>query len=578
MSQHRQARPAAAARGVFLGNLDEETFHPYPEQDDDEREATDLAIQAFREWAADNLDPEQIDREQEIPPEVRRGMGELGMLGLTVPERYGGAGLGYTAYCRFVEEVTRTDASLSVFLGAHLSIGARPILLYGSDEQQARYLPGVASGETVCAFALTEPGAGSDAGSLRTRADWDEQAGVYRLHGNKIWITNGGYADVFTVFARTTGGPGGGGERGVSGFIVERGWPGFTNGPSEHKLGIRGTSTTELAFENVPVPAEQLVGEQGAGFRIALETLATGRLSLGAGCAGAAKALLGLAASHGRERQQFRKPIVDFGMIREKVGRMAAHTYAAESTIYLTTGLFDGTDLDLMVETGYCKVFGSEVLWQVVNDAIQVVGGIGYMAEYPFQRHLRDSRINLIFEGTNEILRLAGTLEGLKEPGRRVTEQLRAAAAEVGRAGAEAALGAERPLEAPSLDWVAAELSPERQAVEAALGEFGAAVTRTLRKHKRAILGQQYTLRRLADGAMQLYAAGACLSRTTARIGAVGVERSAREILLTRRFVEEACRRVRHEIEVLEGPRDRWDDEITELLKDDPHYPTPLFR
>ncbi len=578
MSKTRSANPHAATRGLFAGHVDDESFYPYPQQDPEEKEATDLAVEAFRDWAADQLDPEKIDEIQEIPDEVRKGMGELGMLGLTVPEEHGGAGLGYTAYCRFVEEVTRTDASLAVFLGAHLSIGARPILLYGNDEQKAKYLPGVASGESIAAFALTEPGAGSDAGSLKTRAVWDSDAGAYRMNGNKIWIINGGYADVFTVFARTEGGPNGEGELGVSGFIVERGEKGFSNGPTEHKLGIRGTSTTELAFQDVLVPADRMVGPQGEGFAIALETLATGRLSLGAGCTGAAKHLIGMAVEHGRERIQFRKPIVDFGMIREKLGRMASWSYGSESAVYLTSGLYDGTDLELMVETGFSKVLGSETLWQVVNDAIQVVGGIGYMAEYPYQRHLRDSRINLIFEGTNEILRLAGTLEGLKEPGRRVTEQLRAEKKGLGEQVAEAALGSEGGARESSMRWVAEELTPEREAVQEALSVFDTKINGVLRKHRRAILGQQYTLRRLADGAMQLYAMISSLSRTSTRIAAVGAERSANEILLTQRFVQESCARVKRGMEDVETARDGLDDAIVNVLKDEGRYPTPLFR
>lgn len=574
MSMLRTVEPRAAARGLFLGNIDAETIYPYPEQEPGEKESADLAVEAFREWARESLDPEAIDREQEIPAAVRRGMGELGMLGLTVPEEYGGAGLGYTSYCRFVEEVTRTDASLAVFLGAHLSIGARPILLFGSKDQKERYLPGVASGETICAFALTEPGAGSDAASLRTRAIWDESKGAFKLDGNKIWITNGGWADVFTVFAKTEGGPGHAGERGVSGFIVERGQPGFSNGPSEHKLGIRGTSTTELAFQGVMVPADRLVGPPGEGFGIALETLATGRLSLGAGCTGAAKGLVESAVAHGRDRLQFKKPIIDFGMIREKLGRMAAHTYGAESAIYLTTGLYDNTNLDLMVETAYCKILGSEVLWQVVNDTIQVVGGIGYMADYPYQRHLRDSRINLIFEGTNEILRLMGTLEGLKEPGRHASAGEREASAESALEGA-ASGGAGRPAK---LAWAAAEVASEADAVLSTLALFSAQVTHVLRKHRRRILGEQYTLRRLSDAAIQIYAMAASLSRVSTKIAKEGPERAAREILLTRRYVEEGCRLVRHHLEVVEGVRDGLDDQIAELLKREGRYPVPLFR
>lgn len=568
--------PGSPCRSLFLGELPEEMFFPYPQQDPEERETTDLAIQSFREWAKDNVDPSSIDRDQEIPAPLRAGLAELGLLGMTVPEEYGGYGFGSTAYCRVMEEVTIADASLSVYIGAHLSIGARPILLAGNPEQKKRWLPGIASGETLCAFALTEPGAGSDAGSLRSRAVWDPAAGVYRLNGNKIWISNGGYADLFSVFARAEGGPG----EGVTVFLLRRGTPGFTNGPSEHKLGIRGTSTTELAFQDVQIPPENVVGAYGAGFSLAIESLLTGRLSLGAGCTGAAKEMVRLAVAHARERKQFRRPILDFGMIREKLGRMAAYCYGSESMVYLTAGLYDQKRVaDLLVETGYCKVMGSETLWTAVNDTVQTLGGLGYMTEYPYERHLRDARINLIFEGTNEILRLSGTLEALKEPGRRVSEQAKAAKEGLGAAGVEAALGAEKSNHGPggAPRWVVPELAAEGELFAGGLSRFTQAVQETLKKHRRGILGQQYTLRRLADAAIQLYACAAALSRASGRVKEKGPQGAAKDLLLTRRFIEEAVRRVDFEIQAIDIPRDRLDDQIAQLLQEEGRYPTPLF-
>lgn len=580
MSRETAASPASPVHDLFVGELNDDLVHPYPAPAPEERETTDQAIEAFREWAKDNVDAREIDTAQEIPERVRQGMAELGIMGMTVPEEYDGYGFGMTSYCRMVEELTRTDASLSVYVGAHLSIGARPILLYGSPDQKSTLLPRVATGETLCAFALTEPGAGSDAGSMRTRAEWDAAKGVYRINGNKIWITNGGYADLFTVFARGSGGPQGE-EDGFSSFIVRRGARGFTNGPSEHKLGIRGTSTTELAFVDVEVPPEDRVGPWGGGFKIALESLETGRLSLGAGCTGGAKEMVRLAVEHARERRQFRHPIIEFGMIREKLARMAAAAFGAESAVYLAAGLYDAKRAGIGVEAGYCKVLGSETLWQAVNDTIQITGGIGYMTEYPYERHLRDSRINLIFEGTNEILRLSGTLDALKEPGRRVTEAIKAEKAELAAAGLAAAMAIEgRPAAARSAGaprWVTPALAAEGEQFAAALATFAATVRATLRKHRRAILGAQYTIRRLADAAIQLYAAAACLSRTSTLAREKGEEGARREILLTRRFVEEACRRVRFELDAVDTARDGMDDEIAGMLAIEGRYASSLF-
>ncbi len=580
MSSDTAAGSASPVHGLFVGELNDDLVYPYPSPDPEQRETTDQAIEAFREWAKDNVDAREIDAAQEIPERVRRGMAELGIMGMTVPEAYDGYGFGMTSYCRMVEELTKTDASLSVFVGAHLSIGARPILLYGSPEQKAQILPGVASGETVCAFALTEPGAGSDAGSMRTRAEWDAAKGVYRVNGNKIWITNGGYAGVFTVFARGSGGPAGE-KDGFSAFILRRGTPGFTNGPSEHKLGIRGTSTTELAFVDVEVPPDDRVGPWGEGFKIALESLETGRLSLGAGCTGGAKEMVRLAVEHARERRQFRHPIIEFGMIREKLARMAAAAYGSESAVYLAAGLYDAKRAGIGIEAGYCKILGSETLWQAVNDTIQITGGIGYMTEYPYERHLRDSRINLIFEGTNEILRLSGTLDALKEPGRRVTEAIKAEKAELGAAGLVSAMAVEG-MPAPAgpagrLRWVTPALATEGEQFAATLDAFAAIVRTTLRKHRRAILGAQYTIRRLADAAIQLYAVAASLSRTSTLAREKGEDGARREILLTRRFVDEACRRVRYELDAVDTARDRIDDEIAGMLAIEGRYTSPLF-
>ena len=491
------------------------------------------------------------------------------------PEAYGGAGLDYVAYSIVVEEISRVCGATGITVAAHTSLGTAPIYHFGTEEQRKRWVPKLASGEMLAAFALTEPGAGSDAGSLQTKATWDPEGNCFRLNGNKIWITNGGYAGLFTVFARAEGVPAElGGRDGITAFLVERGAPGFTNGPSEHKLGIRGTSTVELAFEGTPVPVENVLGTPGEGLKIALHTLETGRLSLGAGGAGASKELVRMAIEHARERVQFRRPIADFGMIREKLGRMASWAYAVDAAVYLTSGLADRTDLNLSVETGYCKVFGSETLWQVVNDALQVAGGIGYMAEYPYQRYLRDARINLIFEGANEVMRLAETLVALREPGTRVTRAVKAEKEGLGRAAVEEILGYERRVDRAGIpSWVAEPLREDAEKLAAAITAFADRVEEIVRRHRRAILREQYTLRRLADGAIQLFGATSSLSRASSRVAEVGPDRAAREILLAKRFIDEACRRVRYEIDSIEQPQDRYDDEITELLKEEGRYP-----
>ncbi|MDQ7087280.1 MAG: acyl-CoA dehydrogenase family protein, partial [Acidobacteriota bacterium] len=534
MTDEKRSIPAPPTQGLFLGKLDEESVYPFPEQDPDEKEIADMTVAAFREWADDNLDSEKIDRDQEIPESVRRQLGELGLLGATVPEEYEGAGFGTTSYCRLVEEMCRRDASLSVFVGAHLSIGAKPLLLYGNPEQKARYLPGVATGRTLCAFALTEPGSGSDANAMRTTAEWDEAKGVFRINGNKIWITNGSYADLFSVFAKTRGSRG----EGPGAFLVRRGQPGFTNGPSEHKLGIRGTATTELAFQDVEVAPEDVIGEIGEGFKIALETLETGRLSLGAGCTGGSKECLKMAVEHATERTQFRKTIISFGMIREKLARMAAHTYGSESAVYLTSGLIDRDRRTLPVEAGFCKVLGSETLW-----------GGGQRHGAGGRRHRLHGRVSLpaLPEGCADQPDFRGHqrdpasvghprgAQGAQPPGHRAAQGRKG---RPGRRGARAGHGGDRRATGHRAGLGARGAGRRRRMFrrrpDRVFGQGGGCAAR---RHRRRILGQQYTLRRLADGAIQLYAMLAVLSRVSTRVAAVGEERSARDILLARRFI-----------------------------------------
>jgi acyl-CoA dehydrogenase family protein 9 len=330
-------------------------------------------------------------------------MKELGLFGLIIPEEYGGLGLSNTGYARIMQELAAVDASLAVTVGAHQSIGLKGLLLFGTEAQKKRYLPKLATGEWVAGFALTEPGAGSDAASIATRAELSEDGEGYVLNGNKIWITNGGFADLFTVFARTSA-PDSGQKPRITALLVERGY-GVKNGPNEEKMGIRGSSTTALYFEDVKVPAANVLGESGRGFKVAMEVLNSGRLGLAAGCVGGCKTMLQMAVERTQERKAFGRTIGDFGMIKEKISRMMCETYALESMTYLTTGLIDAGVPDYSLESAICKVFGSETYWMVANETLQIAAGIGYMTEYPYERMLRDSRINLIFEGTNEILR-----------------------------------------------------------------------------------------------------------------------------------------------------------------------------
>jgi acyl-CoA dehydrogenase family member 9 len=533
-------------KALFHGSIAEDLIYPYPETSVEERENTRLILESVRKFCETQVDSVKIDREHHIPDEVIEGMKELGLFGMLIDSRYGGIGLSATSYARVTEEIGGLDASLAVTLGAHQSIGLKAILLFGTDAQKEKYLPALATGEKVAAFALTEPSAGSDAAAIKTRAELSADGKHYILNGSKIWITNGGFADVFTVFARTSA-PDEGTKPRITAFLVERG-PGVTSGPSERKLGIRGTSTTEVFFEDVKVPVENILGEPGRGFKVAMEVLNSGRLGLASGAVGICKRVIKMSVDRVQERKAFGRNIGEFGLIKQKISSMMADTWALESATYLTAGLVDSKVVDYSLESAICKVIGSETAWRVVNETLQIAAGIGYMEDYPYERLLRDARINLIFEGTNEILRCFIALSGMQGPGKELADVVQAMREPIKGFGvlsdfalrkARTRLGRERMSRAHPL------LSKEAVLFEEYTQELAKAVDKVLRKHGREIAEMQFTQKRVAELSMDLYCIAACLTRTTQAIERRGEEGARREIDLTTLFCNSAEARMR---------------------------------
>ena len=547
-------------KSLFHGVLAEGTIFPYPEPTQSEGDNLHIMMDSVRKFCAANVDSKKIDREGSLPAETLRALKELGLFGLVIPQEFGGVGLSATGYARVVEEVGAIDASIAVTLGGHQSIGLKALLLFGTDEQKKRYLPRLATGELVAAFALTEPGAGSDAAAIQTRAEQTPE-GDFVLNGSKIWITNGGFADVFTVFARTSSIEEGAKPR-ITAFLVERAW-GVKSGPNEHKLGIRGSSTTEIFFENVRVPKENVLGEVGRGFKVAMEVLNSGRLGLASGCVGTCKRLIKMAVERCHERKAFGRSIGEFGLIKDKIATMMAECFALESMTYLTTGLVDAKIEDFSIESAICKVYGSETLWRTVNETLQIAAGIGYMQDYPYERMLRDARINLIFEGTNEILRCFVALSGMQGPGKELVEVAKAIREPIKGFGllsdfairkARTALGRERMSRAHPA------LNRESVILEQFTGDLARNVDKVMRKHGNQIHEMQYTQRRIADMSIDLFAIAATLSRTTRAIERKGEEGARREIELTTAFCNAAEKR-------LQGIVGQFDNNDDELLK-----------
>ena len=349
----------------------------------------------------------KIDEDAHIPQALIKQLGELGVLGISFPEEYGGGGFGEVGYCIAQEEIARGCMATATMIGAHQSIGANVIYLGGSEEQKKKFLTPLANGEKLAAFCLTEAQAGSDSFNLRTKAVKED--GHWVLNGEKLWITNGGTAQIVSVFART--------PKGISAFIVETDTPGFFAGPPEKKMGIKGSSTNAITFDNVKIPEENLVGVDGRGFLLAMKTLDAGRLGLGAACLGSAKELLEMSATYAKTREQFDEPISHFQAIQFYLAEMATMIYNMESIVYRTAVDYDAGK-SISRETAMVKLYCSDSLDKIADLAVQIHGGMGYSNELPVERFYRDSRINRIFEGTNEIQKTIIARDILKKKGK----------------------------------------------------------------------------------------------------------------------------------------------------------------
>ena len=336
----------------------------------------------------------------EFPRDILTKMGELGLMGITAPENYGGADMDFTSYIIAIHELSKVSAVMGVILSVHTSVGTNPILYFGNDDQKKKYVPKLASGEYIGAFCLTEPSAGSDAGSLKTRAvkDGDD----YVINGSKVFITNGGEADVYIVFASTNPAEG---SRGISAFIVEKGTPGFIVGKDERKMGLHGSRTVQLTFENMRIPADNLLGAEGEGFKIAMANLDVGRIGIAAQSLGIAEAALEAATAYAKERVQFGKPISAQQGVGFKLADMATAVEAAKLLVYRAADL-RGRGLPCGKEASMAKLFASQTAMDTAIDAVQIFGGYGYTEDYPVERYFRDAKVTQIYEGTSEIQRI----------------------------------------------------------------------------------------------------------------------------------------------------------------------------
>lgn len=486
---------------------------------------------------------EEIENHQfDISVRLLKEAGELGLLAGDVPEKYDGLGLDKVSTA-LVTEKFALSRGFALSFGAHVGIGSLPIVYFGNEEQKNRYLPDLASGKRLAAYCLTEPGSGSDALGAKTTATLSEDGKHYILNGEKQWITNAGFADVFVVYAKIDG------EK-FTAFIVERTFPGVSFGPEEKKMGIKGSSTRTVILQDVPVPVENLLGEPGRGHVIAFNILNVGRYKLAVGAVGSAKRALELATTYAKERKQFKTPIANFTLIKNKLANMATKTYAAESSVYRTVGLFDvalnslgekaddGKEIakaiaDYAIECSINKVFATEVLDYCVDEGVQIHGGYGFMSEYEIENMYRDSRINRIFEGTNEINRLLIPDTLVKKAMKGELPLLQAAA------GLQEELMSYYPEEIED-----APLAAEKHLIEMTRKIILMVAGSALMKYQQAISKEQELLVFAADMLIELYAMDSVVKRTEKAIAANGLEQEQQKLDLTVVYVQEAFDRV----------------------------------
>ncbi len=548
-------------KGLFLGEIREDLVFPFPTLSSADAESLSLVLDSFRAFASENVNAQQHDHDGRFSDAVRQGMHELGLMGVNIPEAYGGFGASSVVFNRVFGEIGATDPALAVYFGAHQSIGCKGIVLFGTEEQKQRYLPRCASGELVAAFCLTEPGSGSDAQAMKTTAVPSADGSSYVLNGTKIWISNAGYAGLLTVFAKVPVTEGGKPKERVTAFIVEAATPGISLGKLEEKMGIKASDTRAIFFDQVVVPAANRLGDVGQGFKIALEILNSGRLGLAAGSARGLRKVMNEALAYAKQREQFGRPIASFEMLKRKFAIAAAECYAADAAWMLTASMVDKGGVDFSLETAACKVFASEAAYRASNEAQQIAGGIGYSKEFPYERAVRDSRIMLIFEGTNEILRALVALMGLQQPGERLKalgKALQDPIHSLGAIGNYLAGRATSTLNRPEFTKVHALLEDEADLIAEQVYDLARAVEKALRKHGKKIIERQFIQERLANAAMDIYIATATLSRVTAEIERAqgNAETVAAEIDCAKVFVHMAYRRTRRNLRALKANQD----------------------
>ena len=503
-------------KNLFWGNFREDLLFPYPAVSAEETARCDQLLAELDTYLRHEHPAVQIDREEEIPEKVRRRLFDIGVMGLIIPREYGGGGFGISSYNRVLERIGRTCGSTAVLVSAHQSIGCGAIQLFGTEEQKKRYLPRMAR-DTLSAFCLSEPNVGCDASNQETHCELSDDGEHYILNGEKKWATSAALSGLFTVMARQmVRDPKTGREKeGITALICTPDMEGIDiYSRNRSKCGIRGTWQARIRFTNVKVPRANLLHKEGRGLNVALTCLNYGRCTLSAGMVGAAKAAMEQATKWAQYRHQFDRPLADFELIQNKLAAMAAYCYAMDSMLYMTTGFVDRGDQDIMLETAVCKVFCSEMGVRTVDHALQIMGGEGYMTENDVERGWRDSRINTIVEGANEVMHSFVFAYGSKQLGEYMLAIKHNPLKHLGpalRVALELYVGVRRP--APQITRLHPSLARHQRQLEQLVREFSHVVKMTLKTHREAIISRQSIQERLSLQVLWIHAMACSLSR-----------------------------------------------------------------
>jgi alkylation response protein AidB-like acyl-CoA dehydrogenase len=555
-------------RALFLGAIRHDFLFPFPDTLDvsnpDEAKVVRRLIRGLRALDGTLIDPARFDAEETVPEEVLTAFAELGMFGLTIPKKYGGLGLSSTAYGRVFAALCAIDPSLGVIVGVHCGLGAKSIVLFGDQEQKERYLPRLATGSMFAAYALTEPNIGSDAQHVESTAVRAPSGDGWLVTGRKIWIGLGHRAGVITTFAQTEVVRRDAKVMRPTAFLVEPDTPGFRVVGTFSKMGIRGSTQAELEYNSVFVPDDRVLHDPGSGFTVAVHVLNAGRHSLSCACTGATRKILGEMTAYAAQRVQFGKPIADYEITQRKIAATAIDLYASEAMVAVLSSLMDSDDADVALEAACAKVFSSEMIWRTADEMVQIAGGRGFVKPHPYERYLRDARINRIFEGTNEILRLFIALNGLQEQGDKLKElgaALKHPLRNLGQLGEFASsrvltrFGRGTDLEVEFHE----SLKGHERYFEKHVAEFKRAAEDAVMQYRQHIVEHQFVLERLANMTIELFARAATLARTQKAIDDAGAEASARAISMCGMFCVESGRRFRGNRNALDSREEELD-------------------